>query len=213
MALFKKKPPPAAPQPAPAPAPPRVEWGVEGLARRTQEMAPALESKDVEPALVRARLADHYRDAGLPPPEPAWFDEQAAGLDGEGWRRLSLAVGLLDDDAARAALPALAERIPVAGQVRDGFIAAVGHTELLTLGLIRQSAVRAEEFVRHVAARLGVAVAEETEEESRRRLHAIDYRRLLAEAEQAKAAAEERMARLRKKQEEDERRRRPRGKW
>jgi hypothetical protein len=213
MALFRRKPSAPAAEPTPAPAAPRVEWALARLVCRVQELAPALEAKDIEPALVQARLADHYRDAGLDPPEPAWLERQAGGLDGEAWRRLALAVGTLDDETVRATLPALAARVPVAAQVQDGFIGTAAQTDLLTLGLIRQSAVRAEEFVRQCAARLRVAIEGESEDESRRRLHALDYGRLLAEAEQAKAAAKEQMERLRKKQQEDQQRRRPRGKW
>ncbi len=202
-----------APSPAPPePAPPRVEWVLARVVGRVRELAPALEAKDVEAALVLARLADHYRDVGLAPPEPAWVEGQARGLDAEGWRRLALAVGTLDDADLRPALAALTPRVPVEAQVRDGFLALAAGADVLTVGLIRQSAVRAEEFARLFAARLGVAIAGETDAESARRLHALDYRRLLAEAERAKALAQEQMNRLRERQQQDERRRR-RGKW
>ena len=78
----------------------------------------------------------------------------------------------------------------------------------VTVALVRQSEVRAEEFARRLAADLGVAIAGETAEHSQQRLDAIDYKRLLAEAEQAKAAAQAQMEKLRKKQEELDLRRR-----
>ncbi len=82
----------------------------------------------------------------------------------------------------------------------------------LTVALVRQSAIRAEEFARHFSMRLGIAIRGETGEKSLKRLNALDYRRLLSEAEQAKQAAQDQMERLRKKQEQTDRGRR-RGKW
>jgi hypothetical protein len=57
-----------------------------------------------------------------------------------------------------------------------------------------------------------VGIAGESAAESRQRLHALDYKRLLAEAEKAKDAAAEQMERLRERQEQNDRGRR-RGKW
>jgi hypothetical protein len=162
--------------------------------------------------LVRARLADHYRDVGLAPPDAAEFERRASGLDVEGWRRLALAVATLDDDGLRTALAGLAPRVPVSLQVERGFLGVARDTAPLTVSLVRQNAVRAEEFARHLAGRLGVGIAGETDEQSRTRLQALDYKRLLAEAEQARAAAQEKMDRLRKKQAEVDQGRR-RGKW
>lgn len=208
--IFRKK--PADPPEVDSPAPPRVEWDLGHLVGLVRDAAPALEARDVVAPLVHARLADHYRDAGLAPPAAEGFDRRAGDLDVEGWRRLALAVATLDDDGVRATLAALAPRVPVEAQVEGGFLGLARDAAPLTVGLVRQNAVRAEEFARHFAARLGVGIAGETDAQSQKRRLAIDYKRLLAEAERAKAAAQEKMERLRKKQEEADQGRR-RGKW
>jgi hypothetical protein len=212
MALFKKR-PVADPGGDGAPtAGPKVQWDLGHLVGRVRDAAPALEARDVEAALVQARLADHYRDVGLAPPDAAEVEGRARDLDLEGWRRLALAVAALDDAGLRSALAELAPAVPVTVQVESGFLGLARDTAPLTVALVRQSAVRAEEFARHFAMQLGVAILGETATESRERLHALDYKRLLAEAEQAKAAAHEKMERLRRRQAEADRRTR-RGKW
>ena len=110
---------------------------------------------------MHARLADHYRDVGLAPPDVADFERQAANLDVEGWRRLALAVATLDDPELRPALVAIAPRVPVAAQVESGFLAVARETAPLTVALVRQSAIRAEEFARHLAMRLGIGIVGE----------------------------------------------------
>ncbi len=210
MALFKKK--SAAPLDADSPQPPRVEWDLEHLVGRVRDAAPVFEARDVEPALVHARLADHYRDLELAPPEAAEFERTASDLDVEGWRRLAVAVATLDDTGLRAALAARAPWMGVASQVQSGFLELARDIAPMTVALMRQSTLRAEEFARNFAWRLGVGIIGESSEQSRARLHAIDYKRLLAEAEQAKTAAHEKMERLRKRQLESDLRRR-RGKF
>ena len=69
-----------------------------------------------------------------------------------------------------------------------------------------------EELARRLLAGLGAAVAGETADESKNKLHRLDYGRLLAEAEQARRAAAERAERLKKLQDEQEQRRSRRGK-
>ena len=102
MGLFSKK--PAAAPIAEAPAPPRAVWDLALLLRRVHESAPALEARDIEAALVHARIADHGRDIGLFPADPAKVQKLTADLDVEGWRRLALAAAILDDVTLRAAL-------------------------------------------------------------------------------------------------------------
>ena len=60
---------------------------------------------------------------------------------------------------------------------------------------------------------LGATVQGETPQDSRRRLERLDYRKLLAQAQEAQKSAEGRVQRLRELQEEQERRRPRRGKW
>ena len=162
--------------------------------------------------LVHARLADHYRDLGFAPPAAANFERHSAGLDVEAWRRLALGVAMLDQSELRGALAAIAASMPAAFQLASGLLGLAQETDPLTVALVRQNATRAEEFARHLAKRLGIGIAGETDDESGARLHEIYYKRLLAEAEQARAAAQEKMDKLRQKQTEADGRRR-RGKW
>jgi hypothetical protein len=166
-----------------------------------------------EPDLVRARLADRCRDAGLLPLLPGAFDALTNGLDAEAWGRLELLVGAMNLDCVRAALPALpaVERPPEL--VSTAFVGLARDTALLTRELLRQSPLRVEEFARRFVAALGAMVRGETEQVSRQRLKRLDYGRLLAEAERAKTAAEGRMAELRRLQDEQEQNRPRRGKW
>jgi hypothetical protein len=198
MAIFRKK--AAVSSDSDAREVPRVHWPLEHLIARIRDHAPALESREVEPALVHARLADQYRDLGLAPPDFADFERGALNLDVEGWRRLALAVATLDDSLLRPALLAIAPRVPVAVQVESGFLGVAHATAPLTVALVRQSAIRAQEFGRHLAMRLGIGIAGESHEESRALLDSLDYKRLLSDADLAKAAAHETMERLRRRQ-------------
>jgi len=163
--------------------------------------------------LVRARLADACRDAGMPPAPPEVFDELARGLDDEAARRLALAVDALDEGELRRALPCL----PAIKDDGRRLVAALRElareTPLLTLELLRDGPLRAEEFARQLIVRLGASVRGESADQSRRRLERLDYGRLLAEAEQARQSAEGRVKKLRELQDEQEKRRPRRGKW
>ncbi len=174
--------------------------------------AAAQDGAGADPDLTRARLADALRDAGLVPPPPDESAAAVAGLDGEAGGRLAAFAAVLDVPDVRAALPKLlAGRPPL-----DLFAALAGvarDTPLLTADVLRQSELRVEELARRLVAGLGAAVAGETPAKSRQRLERIDYGRLLAEAERAKAAAAGRVDELRKRQEEQERARTRRGKW
>lgn len=210
MARFRKlRDRPSIPE---APVTPRVEWALAPLVDRVQDAASVLEAKALVAPLVHARLADQYREIGLEPPRAEELSRQIGELEVESLRRLAVAVAMLDDAGVREALLALAPRVPVAVQVEMGFLGLARDVAPLTIGLVRQSAVRAEEFARHFTARLGVGFVGETDEQSRSRLHALDYKRLLAEVDQAKAAAQANLERLRKKQVEADQVRR-RGKW
>lgn len=170
--------------------------------------------RPVEPDLVRARLADGWRDAGLPPLPPEGFAALARGLDEEAWRRLLLLTGALGLEDVRGALPVLAAARHLPGSLEDtAFVELARQTPLLTLELLRQGPLRVEELARRFVAGLGAGVRGESAAVSRQRLERLDYGRLLAEAERAKQAAEERVEKLRKLQEERDRRRAPRGKW
>jgi hypothetical protein len=172
-----------------------------------------LAGRSVEPELVRARLADRCRDAGLTPLLPLEFDVVTAGLDEEAWRRLALLVGTLDLDEVRQALPALTADHPLRDLIDNAFTGLANGTPLLTLELLRQSPLRVEELARRFLAALRATVRGESAKVSKQRLERLDYGRLLAEAERAKQAATDRMEQLRRLQEEQEQRRPRRGKW
>jgi hypothetical protein len=169
--------------------------------------------RPAEPDLVRARLADGCRDAGLRPLLPHEFDRLAADLDEAAWSRLALLVGALDLDGVRAALAAKAEATVTPVLLNAAFVRPARAAALLTPELLRQAPLRVEELARRFIAALGARVRGESEQASRERLRGLDYGRLLAEAERAKQAAAGRMERLRRLQEEQEARRPRRGKW
>lgn len=190
-----------------------VEVELRPLEASLAAAVPRLEKAVVEPDLLRARLADAYRDVKVPPVPPEVFDRLTSGLDDEAWRRLALVIGLTDLPAVREALPRLVADAGVAGQVEEAFVGLARATPLLTIELLRQGPLRIEEFARHFFARLGAQVAGETAAQSRERLERLDYGDLLAEAERARASAEGRMDYLRRLQEEQDQRRPRRGKW
>lgn len=174
---------------------------------------PVLEHKAVDLALVRARLADRCRDAGVEPVDPDVFEALSAGLDAEALRRLALLVGALDDPAVAAKLPAVLAAREAEEQVRAGFVGLARQSELLTMELLRKSALRVEGLARAFVASLGAAIEGEAPEVSLERLERLDYARLLSEADRARLGAEARMSYLKKLQEEQAARRPRRGKW
>jgi hypothetical protein len=210
MALFRKKSAPA-PQAPIEPEPAKVEWDLAVVAGEVRERAGRLEGREIEPELMGARIADHCRDCQIEPPRLEALDVLAL-LDADALRRLALAVGVFDRVELRAVLLALTPTLSADDIVQCLSRLVVLEADALTVDLIRQSEVRAEEFARHLSFLLGVAVKGESAEESKRRRHALDYKRLLAEAEEAKRTAEEKLEALRKRQQEDPRRAR-RGKW
>ncbi len=192
---------------------PAVEVALPPLEGVLAATVPRLEKGNVEPELVRARLADAYRDGQVEPPPPGAFEAKTADLDAEGWRRLALAVSALDHPPLRTTLPCLVPDGDTTRQMEDAFVGLARATTLLTLELLRQSPLRVEEFARHFLARLGAQVAGETVQQSRERLERLDYEGLLLEAERARESAEGRMDYLRRLQQEQDRRRPRRGKW
>jgi hypothetical protein len=188
----------------------KVALALKPLVELLGRKAPLFEKREVEPALLRARLADAYRDVGVAPTPPERFDALTAPLSQEDWRRLALLVSALELDELKRALPALLGKHPAASQVADAFVGFAERARLLTPELIRKSPMRAEELARGFLAALGAGVAGETETESKEALSRLDYKRLLAEAERAKAEAREHLKKL---QEAEDKRRAPRGKW
>lgn len=194
-------------------APPPASLDVDALLDHFGDAAKELEHTHVDPALVRARLADGFRDAGLDPAPPAAFEVMCADLDDAAWRRMAVAVSALELEEVQAALPKLIAGRRPEDLVREAFAVFAQESRLLTMALMRQSSLRTEEFTRLFVAASGAGVEGETAAESQARLERVDYARLLAQAESARSDAEERMKYLRKLQQEQERRFAPRGKW
>jgi hypothetical protein len=163
--------------------------------------------------LVRARLADGCRDAGVTPPTPGEFDARVAGLDDAAWGRLGALAFALDLSDLRAALAALADARPAVELLGAGFAEVARRTPLLTLELLGRGPLRVEELARRLLAGLGAAVRGESARASQERLRRLDYEGLLAEAERAKESAAGRLAALKRLQDEQEQRRPRRGKW
>jgi hypothetical protein len=162
--------------------------------------------------LCRARLADQCRTANLLPVLPEEFDRAAARLDAEAQRRLFVLVALLDLDPVRGVVAQLAGTWPIYQIVSVVFTGLAEDTPLLTLEVLGQSEQRVEELARRFLASIRAGVMGESADESKARLHKLDYGRLLDEADKARTAAAERAERLRQLQERQERRGR-RGKW
>jgi hypothetical protein len=169
--------------------------------------------RPADPDLVRARLADGCRDAGVAPPTPEEFDARAAGLDDEAWGRLGALAFALDLPDLRAALAVLAAARPAPELMGAGFVEVARLTRLLTLELLGRSPLRVEELARRLVAGLGAAVRGESARAAQERLRRLDYEGLLAEAERAKEAAAGRLAALQRLQDQQEQLRPRRGKW
>jgi hypothetical protein len=204
-----KSSPPGAPK-----APPKVsEVDLAELSAHFARVSPTLESKKIEPELMRARLADRLRDVDVDPLAPEFFSQHTRDLDAEAWRRLALALSALDlpnvRDAQRAALTSLITE----DHARLAFFDFARQANLLTLELLRQSPLRLEEFTRRWIFCLGASIKGENTRESAQKLERLDYGRLLSEAERAKKAADERADYLRKLQEEQDKKLAPRGKF
>jgi hypothetical protein len=163
----------------------------------------ALEKGEVDLELLRARIADCFRDLTRQPMGPEEFMHQAKALDIESQRRLALAVSGLSDGETRAAFARAVGPMAAAKGVAmlTGF---VRDQDLLTVSLLLESPIRREEFVRHFVARIGGMFYGENPGDSEERLRRLDYRALLAEAEKARLSAEDRLAYLKKLQQEQE---------
>jgi hypothetical protein len=206
MSIFdRKKPPPAPPETKPV----ALATAVAAI----KEAVQLLEHAEIDAVLLRAQLADHCRDADTAPLDHAAFAAVAAELDGEAWRRLA-ALATLWDHPELGALVGAGVRRRGAGPSFGVMLAVVRGKRLLTMELLRMSALRVEELTRAGLAAFGIAIAGETPAQSAIALARLDYERLLAEAEKARKAAEGRIAQLEKAQDEEDKARAPRrGKW
>lgn len=187
------------------------ELALPAVMTHVSRQAALLENQTIEAELVRARLADGYRAAGKDPWMPEAFDRAADVLDADGWRRLGIAVALLDVKTVAEALAKKPIR-DVASHIHTAFFDFVTAHPLLTAALLRQSGQRTEEFARSFARYFGCRINGETPDVSDARLQQLDYHHLLDEAESARQTAQERMEYLKNLHAEQREQRRPRGK-
>jgi hypothetical protein len=183
------------------------------MVEELEALLEAVAGLPVDPDVVRARLADTFRDLGVEPIEPAEFDAVTKDLDEGGWGRLDLATRGASHGVLGDALPALVGAVGASTAVALAFTGFARSSPLLTLELLRQSSLRLEELSRRWIQSVGALVDGETPEASQAALERLDYGRLLAEVDRAKMSAEERMAYLKKLQEEHDATRPRRGKW
>lgn len=171
---------------------------------QVQQLAQMSEPPD--PPLLQARLADLLRDEEVDPWPPERFAAWSADFGELAWRQLSISVELL----ARMGLGRKGGTAPDA--VYGALATQVSDSAEVGLELLATSEVRAEEFARRLAWGMGWPIEGEDEDESRQELEKLDYRLLLAMANNARLSAEERMARLHMLQKSQDNARR-RGKW
>ncbi len=172
------------------------------------------ESMPKDQVFVQARLADCCRDAEVMPVSGTNFSNAWNQFDGEHQWRFCLLLAPLE-------LPTMHSRIKqtchAAGNgqpVLQRLQKLTTDHALLTGSVLQQSDVRLEELARHFCAEWKLSIVGETAEASAARRQQIDFRRLMTEADAARASAEDRLAYLRQLQEEEEKTRRPRrGKW
>lgn len=190
-------------------------WDIAIAANMAAEVAADVASSPSEPALIEARLCDHYRDEGVVPLEPHFFTVITSGMDDSDWRRLDIIAGMFARPELRAVLGPVSQGMPVRDQVHNGMVVPAKALRAVDPRILATHMVRAEELARRVAAGLGVAFAGERAAQSAARLAKIDYMRLLAKVDAAKASAKEQMAELLLRQEHEDARvqRGRRGKW
>lgn len=191
----------------------RPELSADDLRSSVQEIAPTLAHLTHRPGLIWALVGDRVRDSGHVPLASEKLLGFTKDFGGEEWRRLWLAVLLMVEHAPPEVMKVL---VPSAERVQpwlEGLIAFVGDTRLLSLPLLTQSRLRAEEFGRFLIGRMGANVEDEGEDASVHWLKRFNYNSLLDEAERARTTAQERLAYLQKLQDEQEAANAPRGKW
>lgn len=191
-----------------------VHLELPALCRLLAAALPALEKKTIQPDLVRARLADRFRDAGVEPMDPDKLLPLAEPLNRseDAWRRLALVVEVLGAPELRAALPALLGPGPADRRVMEGFVFFALETRRLTLDVLRQSPLRLEELARRWVLRMEAGIAGEPGHGDPERLRRLNYELLLHEAEGAKLEAEQRQQEIKKLQRQQDMRTR-RGQW
>lgn len=190
---------------------PAIELALPRVLEPMQEAVRGVEHAEIDAALLRAQIGDHCRDADIEPVDA--FDAAVHDLDVAAWRRLAVAVAPWREPEVKHAIVLVLRRRGAAA-VLTALLALARDHHLLTMDVLRISALRVEELARAWLKALGIAVTGETAAQSAAALDRLDYQRLLAQAEQARKAAEDRLAHLKQAQDADDQARRPRrGKW
>jgi hypothetical protein len=196
-----------------APGQPSAAIDLDGLITAFGQASEFWQSQAEPGILVRARFADACRDASVRPVTESQFLARWTPLENEVALRFCLLTVALP-------LPEVSQRLAEIGSKgsADDVLALLQNLAVrlkyLTIQVLRDSDLRLEEFARHYCLAWGLAIRDETAAHSAARLHAIDFGRLMQEAEAARTSAADRLAYLRKMQEEQDKTRRPRrGKW
>lgn len=188
-------------------------WSITTAANAVVDAARNVDAVNNHPALVEAKLADHYRDVGVRPISPDVFARIAEELSAADWRRFEVIVDMFDTEELRATLAEVSVNMAVQEQIATGMLPTVKALQAVSENILATSMVRAEELARRVAGGLGIGFNGESVAASAERLAKIDYTRLLAKVDAAKASAEEQLAKLFEHQEKADNRIQRRGKW
>ncbi len=153
-----------------------------------------LDGAPMDADLARARLADQCRDAQVRPMDPAAFGILAEALDLEGQARVGVLVSALET----LELPVFAAIVGADSTALSGVMLALAESEtLLTAEIIELSSLRKQELARKFLDRLSIGINGESARASKAALEQLDYRKLLASADLARAAADVRLKALR----------------
>lgn len=172
------------------------------------------ESREVDDALLRARLADRCRDASVEPLSPVHVEARVSSLDVEGWRRLAALSSAIEHPSLAAAYASALQAHGAEKVIGVGLVDTAARRGLLTMATLRKSTLRVEELLRAALSASEIDVAGETAEQSRAALSRLDLARVQQLAEQARADAAARIEKLKAAQEAEDAARNPRrGKW
>jgi hypothetical protein len=162
-----------------------------------------LDGTDIDAELYEARWADLCRDFDQAPCTTETFQEATQSLDEEDWRRLALSIDILEDEDLQVTCEQLFKRQNPSELLDVLSIELAVGKPLLTIELLCLSETRLEEFARNLLYQITGRIEGESLRTSKQKLDALDYERLLGDAEKAKEAAEARLEELRKIQEEE----------
>ncbi len=126
-----------------------------------------------DPPLIRARLADAYRDLSTTPPSTRAFHSATVSMTEAAWHSLALVTELLRHETV---LAAAGEHVSedAAEHLRHTVLRAAVDTADLQLSHIARRPAHAERWTRRVLAILGVTLDDETPDVAEVRLEALE---------------------------------------